>query len=83
MKVKLFISWSGDLSQKIGKELSGWIPKVLQFVEPYFTPDDIGKGKRWSNDISGQLESTDLGIIVLNERKLGEALDHVRGRGIG
>ena len=44
MYSKVFISWSGDLSKKIAEELRFWLPAVLQFVKPYFTPNDIEKG---------------------------------------
>lgn len=48
MATKVFISWSGPLTQKIAAELNGWIPKMLQSVQTYFTPDDIEKGAHWS-----------------------------------
>lgn len=65
MASKVFISWSGDLSKKLAEEIRIWLPGVLQFVKPYFTPNDIEKGTRWSTEISGELESSNAGIICL------------------
>ncbi|MFT5823965.1 MAG: hypothetical protein ACI8ZM_005231 [Crocinitomix sp.] len=44
--MNIFISWSGDLSKKIAKEIKDWIPMVLQSAKPYFTPEDIEKGMK-------------------------------------
>ncbi len=63
--MKLFISWSGDLSKKIADTFRQWIPGVIQAAKPYYSPDDISKGTRWSSEISKELESSKLGIICL------------------
>ena len=65
MGAKVFISWSGELSKDIGEAIRDWLPKVLQSVKPYFTPDDIEKGARWSDEIANELSSSQLGIICL------------------
>ena len=65
MATKVFISWSGPLTQKIGEELDGWIPKVLQSVQTYFTPTDIEKGRRWAGEIEKELSQSELGILCL------------------
>ena len=67
MSTKVFISWSGDLSKRLAEATREWLPGVLQFVKPYFTPEDIEKGARWGSDIVGELESSDIGIICLTK----------------
>ena len=67
MASKVFISWSGDLSRKLAETLREWLPGVLQFVKPYFTPDDIEKGSRWGNEISTELSNSNIGIICLTK----------------
>jgi hypothetical protein len=62
---KVFLSWSGDLSKKLGEALRNWLPSTLQSVKPYFTPEDIEKGAKWSSEISQELESSNIGIICL------------------
>lgn len=61
----VFISWSGELSKNLAEELRKWIPGVLQFARPYFTPNDIEKGTKWSSEISKKLTDSDIGIICL------------------
>ena len=67
MATKVFISWSGLLTQKIAAELNGWIPKMLQSVQTYFTPDDIEKGAHWSNSIEKELSQSEIGILCLTQ----------------
>jgi hypothetical protein len=72
MTSKVFISWSGELSKKLAEEVRIWLPGVLQFVKPYFTPNDIEKGTRWSTDIASELESSNAGIICLTKDNLNK-----------
>jgi hypothetical protein len=72
MASKVFISWSGDLSKKLAEEVRLWLPGVLQFVKPYFTPNDIEKGTRWSTEISIELESSNAGIICLTKDNINK-----------
>lgn len=67
MATKIFISWGGDLSKKLAEELRKWLPSVLQFVKPYFTPDDIEKGTRWESHIAEELASSNVGILCLTK----------------
>jgi hypothetical protein len=62
---EVFISWSGEKSRRIAEELRVWIPSVLQFAKPYFTPDDIEKGAKWSAEVSKKLSEANIGIICL------------------
>jgi hypothetical protein len=65
MTMKIFISWSGELSRQIGEALRQWLPSTLQYVRPYFTPEDVEKGTKWDTDIAKELETSDIGIICL------------------
>lgn len=65
MTTKVFISWSGDLSGKLGEALRDWLPAVLQNVRPYFTPNDIEKGAKWNSEIARELEGSNIGLICL------------------
>lgn len=72
MSTKVFISWSGDLSRQLAEAVRNWLPGVLQYVKPYFTPDDIEKGTKWSNEIIGELEGSEVGIICLTKDNLNK-----------
>jgi hypothetical protein len=71
--MKVFISWSGALSHKIGEAFYTWLPGVLQLVKPYFTPSDIEKGARWSAEVSGELESSSIGIFCMTRENLNSS----------
>ena len=68
--MKVFISWSGELSQKLAEVLREWLPGVIQAVKPYFTPSDIDKGARWSKEIAQELEDSKFGLIILTRENL-------------
>jgi hypothetical protein len=63
--VKLFITWSGELSHRIALHLKEWLPAVLPFVEPWVSSEDIPKGRRWGVELASQLEGTNSGIVCL------------------
>ena len=68
--MKVFISWSGDLSRELAEALRDWLPAVLQSVKPFFTPNDIEKGARWAKDIAQELQSSAIGIFCLTKENL-------------
>ncbi|ELP6759574.1 toll/interleukin-1 receptor domain-containing protein [Vibrio vulnificus] len=68
--MKVFISWSGDTSKKVGEVIRTWLPSVLQTVKPYFTPSDIEKGTRWSSDIAQELDDSMAGIFCVTKDNL-------------
>jgi hypothetical protein len=68
--MKVFISWSGDLSKQLGESLRNWLPGVLQSVCPYFTPSDIEKGARWNSDIAKELEQAQIGILCVTKENV-------------
>ncbi len=63
--MKVFISWSGDLSHKLAIILRDWLPSVIQSLEPYVSSEDIDKGARWSTDLSKELEASSYGILCV------------------
>ncbi|TYW33983.1 TIR domain-containing protein [Vibrio cholerae] len=64
-KVKVFISWSGERSRYIAEAIRGWLPKVIQAVEPWMSQEDIASGGRWSFEIASQLETSKFGILCI------------------
>ncbi len=69
--VKVFISWSGDLSGDIAEFMGTlWLPSVLQGVKPYCTFPDFKKGEKWDPDTVNEIENSDIGIICLTEENL-------------
>jgi hypothetical protein len=71
--MKVFISWSGSLSQSVALALREWLPAVIQTVEPYVSSEDIEKGARWGSEISLELEASDFGILCITPTNTGAA----------
>ena len=63
--MKVFIGWSGSLSARLGEALRNWLPKVIQSVNPYYTPMDIDMGARWESEIAQELNESKLGILCV------------------
>jgi hypothetical protein len=63
--MKVFISWSGELSRNVASILRDWLPNVIQIIAPYVSSEDIDKGARWSQDIAGELASSNFGILCI------------------
>lgn len=63
--MKVFISWSGELSNHIAKELSIWLPSIIQSVTVFYSPEDIKKGENWDARLTNELENSDYGIVCL------------------
>src|SRR5437867_3474988 len=63
--MKVFISWSGDLSKRVAEIFNSWLKCVLQGTEPFLSTEDIEKGSLWFSDLDDQLKDTQVGIICL------------------
>jgi RNA polymerase sigma factor (sigma-70 family) len=68
--LKVFISWSREVSKAGAEALREWLPRVLQAVKPWMSASDIFKGARWSAEIARELESTRVGIICVTRENL-------------
>ena len=63
--MKVFISWSGDLSKKFAEVLNKWLPCLLHSVNVFYSPEDVEKGENWDQKISAELSDSNFGIICL------------------
>jgi len=63
--MKVFLSWSGGRSKAIAEVVRKWLPSVLQAVRPYFSPDDVSKGSRWSSEIAKELELSRVALLFI------------------
>ena len=68
--MKVFISWSGDASRPLAEALGDWLPRVLQYVQPFVSSSDTEKGVRWATVVSKELAETQIGIICLTPDNL-------------
>jgi len=63
--VKVFISWSGTRSKETAILLRGWLPKIVNDIQPWVSEVDLAKGGDWSGEITTQLDDADFGIICV------------------
>ena len=68
--MKLFISWSGELSHRVALALRDWLPQVINVLEPYVSSKDIKAGEQWFSNVRKELESSSYGIICLSRENL-------------
>jgi hypothetical protein len=64
--MKIFISWSGQLSQEIALLLRKYIPAIIHGVEPFVSSHDIESGEKWASKVSRELDETNYGIVCLS-----------------
>jgi hypothetical protein len=63
--VKVFISWSGELSRSIARALDGWLESVVQHVDAWMSDEEIGSGQGWNEAIRKSLDETHFGIVCV------------------
>ena len=74
--MKVFISWSGELSKLVAKELSDWLPSIMQSVEVFYSPEDIQKGENWDSRLTKELEECKYGIVCLTKENVSAPWVH-------
>ena len=87
--MKVFISWSGDISKKFADILYKYLPCMIQGLEVFTSQHDIESGERWSLKLSSELDASNFGIICLSTDNLnspwilfeaGALTKHITGR---
>ncbi|WP_375304110.1 toll/interleukin-1 receptor domain-containing protein [Bradyrhizobium sp. A11] len=68
--MRVFMSWSGELSRELAEAFRNWLPSALQYVKPYFTPADIEKGSKWATEIFKELSASSICVLVLTRDNL-------------
>lgn len=61
----IFISWSGERSNKFARALKDWLPDVLQGIDPWMSEHDISAGSRWHQKLAEALDQTRFGILCI------------------
>lgn len=68
--MKVFISWSGELSRLVAELLDSWLKNTIQGIETWISTEDIDKGSLSFLAISTELAESSVGIICLTSENL-------------
>jgi len=71
--MKVFISWSGNLSHDVAVALRKFLRQTINVLDPFVSSLDIEKGEGWSANIATELEGSHFGIICLTRENMGRA----------
>jgi len=63
--MKIFYSWSGNMSKEIAAEFHDFIPLLIPGIIPFYTPKDIDKGTQWLSEILAGLNQCQAGIVFI------------------
>lgn len=90
--MRVFISWSGELSKSVADLLYKYLPCIIQNIEVFHSEHDIDSGTRWSHRLAKELEETNFGVICLTPDNLknpwllfeaGALTKHIASRSCG
>lgn len=90
--MKIFLSWSGDLSREVAEIIRKFLPCMIQDLQVFMSKHDIESGARWTLQLAKELEDSSFGIICLTADNLqsswllfeaGALTKHVEGRACG
>jgi hypothetical protein len=87
--MKVFISWSGDLSEEVAGILRKYLPCMIQGLDVFTSQHDIESGSRWSLQLAKEFDECNFGILCLTPKNLnsswllfeaGSLSKHIDGR---
>ncbi len=64
-EARVFISWSGERSQRVAEKLRSWLPLLIESPEYWISSRDLTDGRRWAAELSECLEVSRFGILVV------------------
>lgn len=66
--MRIFLSWSGELSRRVAAALDDWLPSVIQSVGTFVSQSDIESGSRWAEVLFRELDTLSFGIACLTKQ---------------
>lgn len=70
--MKVFLSWSKDLSLEVATSFGEWLPTVIQECSEPFISVEIDKGEPWFEMIRTALAETDIGLVFITPENASE-----------
>lgn len=69
-QMKVFVSWSGNISRTVAGILHQYIPVIIQSADVFFSQEDIEKGVNWDNVLQDELANSFYGIVCLTPQNI-------------
>jgi hypothetical protein len=66
--MRVFLSWSGELSHRVAQALNDFLPSMIQSVTTWISSADIESGTRWSDVLFRELEDDSFGIACVTKQ---------------
>lgn len=70
--MKVFISWSKELSRAVAEAFAEWLPVVIQECSDPYISTDTAKGEPWFSTITANLEGTKVGVLFITQENATE-----------
>ncbi len=74
--MKIFVSWSGEISKRYAKFLKEWVEQCIQSADVFYSEDDIEKGEHWHERLSTELRDSCFGIVCLTSENINAPWIH-------
>jgi len=71
--MKVFLSWSGQKSERVALALKNWLPNVIQDISEediFVSSEDIDKGSNWNIELVKELENDNFGILCITKENV-------------
>lgn len=68
--MKVFVSWSGELSHQVALALREFLPLFIHSAIPWVSSEDITKGVLWRMELSKELEEGSVGIFCITKQNV-------------
>jgi len=68
--MKIFISWSGEFSHGAAVALQNGLPTLFNGINCFVSSESVRKGERWLQEVSKELDESNLGIACLTPDNL-------------
>ena len=69
--MRIFLSWSGEISRRIADEMKLYIPKIFDDKVDFFYSPEIRKGERWSEELFKNLADCKAAMICITPENTG------------
>lgn len=69
-KMKVFVSWSGPVSQQIAALISDWLKHTLLTIDPIYTPNTLRAGTQGTTQLYRLLKGVYTGIFIYTRESL-------------